>query len=663
MLRAISYLFLCFCIVPLASAQQQRGLKVVTHTPDGEILEIYENSWAVVIGINQYQKWPKLQYAVNDAQAVKEKLVTLGFPPSNIIYLKDEQATKMEIERTLGDRLRRKMGENDRVFIYFAGHGQTEDLPGGKQEGYIVPVDGDKSDLFSTCISMTSVRQFSQRMAAKHVFYAIDACYSGLALMRAGELDPADRQYVQKIARFPARQLVTAGSAGEQVVEQGGHGAFTRTLLIALDGSADKYPPFGVLTGSELGNYLQPTVSLETQNAQTPQFGRLAAGEGEFMFVLPDVGVDSASQTDQYRSQAEQYEDQIEKLKAQLETEQKRQVEEEAARLDAKGKKKELEELQAQLEAAKRTEAPVNEGDDPNVGSVSSSEGYLAIVSMNEGGKKDDTMDHWAFTIDNEYRLDRPGRKAPDKPRRGFMGILLSGLSAGSHNLLLEKARGGTPKHETMSFDVLPGQVSLIVVDQRGFGFNPYVDDNRHMDMEQWKQYVGSPKFQGEILSVFLDNYRLPEDLLGAVGGEIKTDFPFEAGYLAILSMSEDGKKGDTMDELSFEIDGKDIRKPGKSIKGKPKDGFMGAFLQGIPSGKHTLVLKTDSAGPDTKRTEEIEILSDKVLFIRMDWRFSGIEIDDKRQMELSAWRESFAEKPDYVGQIVNLDISGKYAR
>ena len=30
------------------------------------------------------------------------------------------------------------------------------------------------------------MRQFSERMAAKHVLYAIDACYSGLGSMRGG---------------------------------------------------------------------------------------------------------------------------------------------------------------------------------------------------------------------------------------------------------------------------------------------------------------------------------------------------------------------------------------------------------------------------------------------------------------------------------------------
>ena len=312
-------LFIGLCLLLVLMVQdgytETRGIKVVTRTPDGKVLKLYDNSWAVVIGINRYQKWPSLQYALNDAKAVRDKLVTLGFPKENIIVLTDAQATKDRIEQVLGDELPRKTGKNDRVFIYFAGHGQTEDLPGGKQEGYIVPVDGDQSNPFSTSISMTTVRQFSERMAAKHVFYAIDACYSGLALVRAGELNPKDRQYLQKVARFPARQLVTAGSAGEQVIEQGGHGAFTRTRLIALDGSADKFPPFGVLTGSELGNYLKPVVSVETNNAQTPQFGRLSAGEGEFMFVLEGGITEQVSAAEQAKAEAEAAKQEVERLR------------------------------------------------------------------------------------------------------------------------------------------------------------------------------------------------------------------------------------------------------------------------------------------------------------------------------------------------------------
>ena len=38
----------------------------------------------MVIGINAYQKWPSLPYAVNDARVVRDKLMALGFPGENI---------------------------------------------------------------------------------------------------------------------------------------------------------------------------------------------------------------------------------------------------------------------------------------------------------------------------------------------------------------------------------------------------------------------------------------------------------------------------------------------------------------------------------------------------------------------------------------------------
>ena len=428
---------LVLLLICTTSYGQTRGAgKVVTRLPSGDQLDLYDNSWAVVIGINNYDKWPDLQYAVNDARAIRDRMMTLGFPEVNISYIIDEEATKTNIERLLGDTMRRKVGENDRVFIYFAGHGQTEDLPGEKQEGYIVPVDGDKSELFSTCISMTTVRQFSDRMAAKHVFYAIDACYSGLALMRAGEMDPRDRQYMQKVARFPSRQLVTAGSAGEQVVEQGGHGAFTRTLLIALEGSADKYPPFGVLTGSELGNYLKPTVSVETNNAQTPQFGRLSAGEGEFMFVLPDLVDAGTSSAEQIQSEADQYGSQVENLKAQLEAEKKKLASEEAARADLERQKNEAEELQKQLDELKRQRKPA-----PSV--------PKARPSLPSGGTEVGEMVHvsdFGFYIDKyEVTNEQYAAFLNEKGNRSEDGA--SWLEDDSKHVLIEKEGGQfTPK-------------------------------------------------------------------------------------------------------------------------------------------------------------------------------------------------------------------------
>jgi len=66
----------------------------------------YSNSWAMVIGINDYAKWPKLQYAVQDAQGVRHILIEkLGFPADHVFSLQNGEATRNGILAAFHDRL------------------------------------------------------------------------------------------------------------------------------------------------------------------------------------------------------------------------------------------------------------------------------------------------------------------------------------------------------------------------------------------------------------------------------------------------------------------------------------------------------------------------------------------------------------------------------
>jgi KDO2-lipid IV(A) lauroyltransferase len=88
----------------------------------------------VVIGINDYAhpRVPKLRYAVNDARSIEAALLGQEFRRDRVIALLDAQATKSRIETVLGDELRQKVGGNDRVFVFFAGHGKTDRLRSGE---------------------------------------------------------------------------------------------------------------------------------------------------------------------------------------------------------------------------------------------------------------------------------------------------------------------------------------------------------------------------------------------------------------------------------------------------------------------------------------------------------------------------------------------------
>jgi formylglycine-generating enzyme required for sulfatase activity len=237
-------------------------------------------SWAVLIGINRYQhpRIPKLRYAVNDAQAVERALLAQGFRQDRILILTDEKATKAAIERLLGDQLRQQVGANDRLLVFFAGHGKTDQLRSGEEEGYLIPVDGDPNQLFSTAISMTALRQISDRLTAKHILYIVDACYSGYAIYNRSIADDLLEEMVKK----PAIQILTAGRQQDEAQERAGHGVFTEVLVRGLAGDAFAQGK-SWLALEELGLWLKQRVFAESNKKQLPQYGNLS-GEGQFVF-------------------------------------------------------------------------------------------------------------------------------------------------------------------------------------------------------------------------------------------------------------------------------------------------------------------------------------------------------------------------------------------
>ena len=116
--------------------------------------DIYDNSWALIIGIDKYDNVRELNYAVKDAESIREILSTsFDFPVENITILKNKNATKQNILKSLSE-ITKQAGERDRVLVFFAGHGDQEDLPEGGQMGYLLPVDGNPNDLYLTSIGM-----------------------------------------------------------------------------------------------------------------------------------------------------------------------------------------------------------------------------------------------------------------------------------------------------------------------------------------------------------------------------------------------------------------------------------------------------------------------------------------------------------------------------
>ncbi len=257
----------------------------------------YSSSHALVVGIDKYDRWPRLEYAAKDAREMGVLLETQGF---QIHLLTDEQATLRNILaelKTIGNAV----DGNSRVVFYFAGHGQTEDLPGGGERGYIVPVDADDYDWQRTMLPMDQLNRRIKQFKAKHILLAFDSCYSGLGLTRSIQRHSEQNSaYIQKMMRSRSIQILTAGSRSEQAIEAAGHGLFTDHLLAALAGAADINND-GYITATEIYATLRPSVTRKSYSRQTPQFGYIE-GNGDIIFrntphdmqsaaVLIDTGI------------------------------------------------------------------------------------------------------------------------------------------------------------------------------------------------------------------------------------------------------------------------------------------------------------------------------------------------------------------------------------
>jgi hypothetical protein len=130
-------LALVFAVLP---AQAQRGVAVVPIvTQAGEQVGLYEESHALVIGVSKYTAgWPSLPGVKDDVRAVKAGLQTAGFAVTEV-----NDPTRAQLDQAISQFIADKgQKENNRLVIYYAGHGHTlKPKYGGDPLGYVVPAD------------------------------------------------------------------------------------------------------------------------------------------------------------------------------------------------------------------------------------------------------------------------------------------------------------------------------------------------------------------------------------------------------------------------------------------------------------------------------------------------------------------------------------------
>src|ERR1044072_2530352 len=207
-----------FCQAFISHAQ--RGVKIKPESAKPEV-SLYDASYALIIGNSEYSMgWSRLSGVKDDISAVRNILEKHGF--------------KVELEENLAsDRFEARIKKfindygfdrNNRLIIYYAGHGHTLDSVGDNRKlGYIIPSDtplADKDPLGfrQKAVSMYKIQTFAREIQAKHALFLFDSCFSGkLFTLRNTRTIPP---FIFDKINYPLRQFITAGDETQTVPDE-----------------------------------------------------------------------------------------------------------------------------------------------------------------------------------------------------------------------------------------------------------------------------------------------------------------------------------------------------------------------------------------------------------------------------------------------------------
>jgi hypothetical protein len=262
----------------------------------GDYKPRYDASWALVIGINDYQHARPLSYATQDAEDVAAALSDLGFPENGIRLLTDADACKARIEESYLDYIHVAGSPDDRIVVFFAGHGVTRSGHHGPV-GYLVPVDGDP-DQAASLIRLDEFTRNADLIPAKHILFIFDACFSGLALEEKRAAKPGAERFVSDMLQRRSRQAIAAGKGDQEVADGGGadgkNSIFTSYLIEALSGEA---ATGDVLTANGMMHYVYEKVAQDPAAEQTPHYGHID-GNGDLVLIAPSGSLVFGAETD-----------------------------------------------------------------------------------------------------------------------------------------------------------------------------------------------------------------------------------------------------------------------------------------------------------------------------------------------------------------------------
>ncbi|MEM8638893.1 MAG: SUMF1/EgtB/PvdO family nonheme iron enzyme [Cyanobacteria bacterium P01_G01_bin.54] len=194
-------------------------------------------NWAWIVGINQYDNFQNLKYAVADAAAMRDYCQRAGF--EKVFYFVDDAPqftaaddSRREASPTCGKLFsflndffeQPLLGDGDNFWFFFSGHGMHHD-----GHDYLLPSDGNPRDLPRTGILVSELTAQLKQVGADNIILLLDACRNRGARSRAGG-GIGDEVHQGVITVYSC-----APHEESWEIDPVQHGSFTQAVLETLD--------------------------------------------------------------------------------------------------------------------------------------------------------------------------------------------------------------------------------------------------------------------------------------------------------------------------------------------------------------------------------------------------------------------------------------------
>jgi hypothetical protein len=251
--------------------------------------------WAVLIGIEKYQKAQPLQFTINDVRQLAETLRGRGgFDGKCIFEVTDDEPDpdRRPSRASLLAGLPRwleKPAADERLIVYFSGHGFRD--KSGKL--YLAPIDCDPADPAKTGISVEWFRKQIADCKAGFKFLILDACHAG-SDKGDGTPTAVPLKEIGEMFRDVSRVITLASSTEEeksQIWDEKRQSLFSYWLNQGLKGHADSDGD-GAVSVDELNDYVHRNVTrtakVRFNRPQTPvRLIRIGTGSPDVVKLQP----------------------------------------------------------------------------------------------------------------------------------------------------------------------------------------------------------------------------------------------------------------------------------------------------------------------------------------------------------------------------------------